>query len=88
MSERSCENFVKYTNVWDEDIETHEVTEDTPKIYIKELKPEVEFCLVRVFDDKFEFERRVEKRLNDGWKPVGGVCYKSGCYLMGFMRLL
>lgn len=86
MSEHSCENFVKYTDVWDEDIKTHEVTEDTPKIYIKELKPEddareVEFALVEVFNDKFEFERQVEKKLNDGWKPIGGVCY-----LMGMMR--
>lgn len=66
--------------------------EDTPKIYIKELKPEddareVEFALVEVFNDKFEFERRVEKKLNDGWKPIGGVCYESGNYFMGFMRL-
>lgn len=92
MSEHSCENFMKYTGLWTEDIETHEVTEDTPKIYIKELKPEdnareVEFALVEVFDDKFEFERQVEKKLNDGWKPIGGVCYKSGNYLMGMMRL-
>lgn len=62
------------------------------KIYIKKLKPEdnareVEFALVEVFNDKFEFERQVEKKLNDGWKPIGGVCYVSGNYLMGFMRL-
>lgn len=62
------------------------------KIYIKELKPEdnareVEFALVEVFDDKFEFERQVGKKLNDGWKPIGGVHYESGNYLMGFMRL-
>lgn len=65
--------------------------EDTPKIYIKELKPEdnareVEFALVEVFDDRFEFERQVGEKLNDGWKPVGGVCYESGCYLMGLWR--
>lgn len=72
-------------NCW---IETHELTEDAPKIYIKELKPEeVEFALVEVFNDKFEFERQVEKKLNDGWKPIGGVCYESGNYLMGMMRL-
>lgn len=54
----------------------------------KELKPEeVEFALVEVFNDKFEFERQVEKKLNDGWKPIGGVCYESGNYLMGMMRL-
>lgn len=64
----------------------------TPKIYIKELKPEdnareVEFALVKVFDDRFEFERQVEEKLNDGWKPIGGVCYESGNYLMGMRRL-
>lgn len=54
----------------------------------KDLKPEkVEFALVEVFDDRFEFERQVEKKLNDGWKPIGGVCYNSGNYLMGMMRL-
>lgn len=63
-----------------------------PKIQVRKLEPEddaqkVEFALVKVFDDRFEFERRVEKRLNDGWKPIGGVCYESGNYLMGFMRL-
>lgn len=68
------------------------ITEDTPKIYIKKLEPEdnareVEFALVEVFKDKFEFERQVGKKLNDGWKPVGGVHYECGNYLMGFMRL-
>lgn len=61
------------------------------KIYIKKLKPEddareVEFCLVENYD-KFEFERQVEKKLNDGWKPLGGVRYECGNYLMGFKRL-
>lgn len=62
-----------------------------PKIQMRKGKPEdnarkVEFCLVNLYD-KFEFERRVEEKLNDGWKPVGGVCYECGCYLMGFKRL-
>lgn len=69
----------------------NEYLKPAKKIYIKELKPEdnareVEFCLVKCYD-KFEFERQVEKKLNEGWKPIGGVCYESGCYLMGMMRL-
>ena len=56
-----------------------------PKIQVRKGKPEkVEFALVEVFHD---IERQVEKKLNDGWKPMGGVCYESGCYLMGMMRL-
>lgn len=63
-----------------------------PKIQVRKGKPEdnarkVEFALVEVFNDRFEFERQVGEKLNNGWKPVGGVCYECGCYLMGFMRL-
>ena len=61
-----------------------------PKIQAQKLKPEdnarkVEFCVVRVYD-RFEFERQIGEKLNDGWKPVGGVCYECGCYLMGMWR--
>lgn len=59
-----------------------------PKIQGGKGKPEeVEFALVEVFKDRFEFERQVEEKLNGGWKPIGGVCYESGNYLMGMMRL-
>ena len=62
-----------------------------PKIQVRKGKPEdnarkVEFALVKVFNDRFEFERQVEEKLNNGWKPVGGVCYETGCYLMGLWR--
>jgi len=87
-AENKCLRFIPKTTT----VAESEYLKPAEKIYIKELKPEddareVEFALVEVFNDRFEFERQVEKKLNDGWKPIGGVCYESGNYLMGMMRL-